>query len=107
MVTDEGNLFHIDFSRMMGDVMKFAGVERETAPFVLTPDFVEVMGGPKSHGFSSFVALSCRAYNIVRKHANLIVSLFLITLETGIPRLDHEKDMLYLKTALQVFFLVK
>jgi phosphatidylinositol kinase/protein kinase (PI-3 family) len=102
MVTEDGNIFHIDFSRMMGDVMKFAGVERETAPFILTPDFVEVMGGVKSCGFQSFVQLSCRAYNIVRRHTNFFITLFSIMLEAGIPRLQHDKDMGYLRTALQI-----
>uniref|UniRef100_A0A7S4L9J6 PI3K/PI4K catalytic domain-containing protein n=1 Tax=Paramoeba aestuarina TaxID=180227 RepID=A0A7S4L9J6_9EUKA len=102
MVTDTGNIFHIDFSRMMGDVMKFAGVERETTPFVLTPDFVEVMGGVKSDGFAQFIKLCCKAYNVVRKHTKLFISLFSIMLETGIPRLQSGKDLRYLRTALQV-----
>ena len=64
--------------------MKFAGVERETAPFVLTPDFVEVMGGGKSEGFKEFVRLCCQAYNVVREHARLFLSLFSIMCEMGL-----------------------
>ena len=103
MLTRSGNLFHIDFSRLMGDVMKFAGVyDRETTPFVLTPEFVEVMGGMKSETFKTFVSLCCKAYNIVRKHGNLLIALYSIMLETGIPRLNREKDLNYLTHALQV-----
>ena len=63
MVTTTGNLFHIDFGHFLGNVkyfkvslpelnsliyvllLLFQGIRREWAPFVLTPDFVHVMGG--------------------------------------------------------------
>ena len=66
MVTTSGNLFHIDFGHFLGNQKKFMvrkkymcmythvkvknhallsqGVNRERAPFVLTPDFEYVMG---------------------------------------------------------------
>ena len=63
MITTSGNLFHIDFGHFLGNIKYFLvkekqyiyyiificlimqGVKREWAPFVLTPDFVYVMGG--------------------------------------------------------------
>lgn len=39
-----GNLFHIDFGHILGNTKRFLGVNRERAPFVLTPDFLYVMG---------------------------------------------------------------
>ena len=61
MVTTSGNLFHIDFGHFLGHVKYFMvskfstiygmvrlskqRVKRERCPFVLTPDFIHVMGG--------------------------------------------------------------
>ena len=74
MVTTSGNLFHIDFGHFLGNIkyimvpnnhfmaltyttrlivlsifflfsLILQGFKREWAPFVLTPDFVWVMGG--------------------------------------------------------------
>ena len=45
MVSTGGNLFHIDFGHFLGRIKSKAGIKRERAPFVLTPDFVYIMGG--------------------------------------------------------------
>jgi phosphatidylinositol-4,5-bisphosphate 3-kinase len=45
MVCKSGHLFHIDFAHFLGNIMRFGVYKREKAPFVLTPDFVQVMGG--------------------------------------------------------------
>lgn len=42
-----GNLFHIDFGHILGNTKHFLGMNREHVPFVLTPDFLYVMGGAK------------------------------------------------------------
>lgn len=44
-----GNLFHIDFGHILGNTKHFLGVNREHVPFVLTPDFLYVMGRAKGH----------------------------------------------------------
>lgn len=45
-----GNLFHIDFGHILGNYKSFMGISKEWVPFVLTPDFLYVMGtsGKKS-----------------------------------------------------------
>ena len=45
MVTTTGNLFHIDFGHFLGNIKTKAGINRDRAPFVLTPDFIYIMGG--------------------------------------------------------------
>lgn len=39
-----GNLFHIDFGHILGNYKSFLGINKERVPFVLTPDFLFVMG---------------------------------------------------------------
>ena len=45
MLVRDGRLFHVDFGHMLGDVKKKFGMAREAAPFSLTPDLAQVIGG--------------------------------------------------------------
>jgi phosphatidylinositol-4,5-bisphosphate 3-kinase len=99
MVTKSGRLFHIDFGHFLGNFKTKFGIKRERAPFVLTPDFAYVMGGKGSPEFKEFVALCCKAYNVVRKHSNLFLNLFSMMLSTGIPELMYLSDIYYLRDA--------
>ena len=62
----------------MGNIMKWKGIKRETAPFVLTPEIAYVMGGEKGRAFGKFTTGCCRAFNILRRKANLFITLFLL-----------------------------
>uniref|UniRef100_A0A3Q3K3Z4 Uncharacterized protein n=1 Tax=Monopterus albus TaxID=43700 RepID=A0A3Q3K3Z4_MONAL len=87
-----GNLFHIDF------------VSKERVPFVLTPDFLYVMGrvkGRNSLNFQRFRNICTQAYLSLRTHSRLLVTLFSLMLPTGIPELSAAEDMRYLREALQ------
>ena len=99
MVTRSGRLFHIDFGHFLGNFKTKFGIKRERAPFVLTPDFAYVLGGKGSAEFREFITLSCKAYNVVRKHANLFLNLFSMMLSTGIPELMRLSDIYYLRDA--------
>ncbi|XP_023812142.1 phosphatidylinositol 4,5-bisphosphate 3-kinase catalytic subunit gamma isoform [Oryzias latipes] len=104
MITDQGNLFHIDFGHILGNRKQFLGMKRERVPFVLTPDFLYVMGRVKSHNslyFQKFVDTCIQAYLLLRPHSQLLVTLFSLMLLTGIPELSTSEDMRYLKEVLQ------
>jgi phosphatidylinositol-4,5-bisphosphate 3-kinase len=99
MCTKNGYFFHIDFGRFLGNSEKFAGVSRDRAPFVFTPEFLFAMGGAESPHYKQFVELSCKAFNVVRKNANVFINLFAMMLQTGIPELRKEDDINYLRDA--------
>ncbi|KAM4609720.1 phosphatidylinositol 4,5-bisphosphate 3-kinase catalytic subunit gamma isoform [Polymixia lowei] len=104
MITDKGNLFHIDFGHILGNRKSFLGVSRERVPFVLTPDFLYVMGrvkGRTSLYFERFRDTCTQAYLSLRPHSRLLVTLFSLMLLTGIPELSTAEDMRYLREALQ------
>ncbi|XP_069564436.1 phosphatidylinositol 4,5-bisphosphate 3-kinase catalytic subunit gamma isoform [Brachyistius frenatus] len=104
MITDQGNLFHIDFGHILGNRKHFLGVSRERVPFVLTPDFLYVMGrvkGRNSLYFQRFTDTCTQAYLSLRSHSRLLVTLFSLMLLTGIPELSAAEDMRYLREALQ------
>lgn len=100
MVTTSGNLFHIDFGHFLGNIKCYMGFKREWAPFVLTPDFVYVMGGEGSEMFELYRRLCCRAFLILRRHADLIFNLFSMMRSTGIPELTCVEDTEYIRMAL-------
>jgi len=100
MMKKSGELFHIDFGHFLGNVKYWKGIKRERAPFVFTPGFLAIMEGQESELFSEFETSCVDAYNVLRKHSNLLVTLFSLMLSCGIPELQTESDMEYLKKAL-------
>ncbi|KAJ8393453.1 hypothetical protein AAFF_G00059260 [Aldrovandia affinis] len=104
MIMEQGNLFHIDFGHILGNTKRFLGVNRERVPFVLTPDFLYVMGrvGKKSSlYFHRFMDTCIKAYLALRCRSRLLVTLFSLMLLTGIPELSCAQDISYLREALQ------
>ncbi|KAL4655409.1 phosphatidylinositol 4,5-bisphosphate 3-kinase catalytic subunit gamma isoform-like [Arapaima gigas] len=104
MITDQGNLFHIDFGHILGNTKRFLGVNRERVPFVLTPDFLYIMGRlnkKSSLYFHRFKNTCIKAYLALRSHTRLLVTLFSLMMLTGIPELSCTQDMRYLREALQ------
>ncbi|ELP86479.1 phosphatidylinositol 3-kinase, putative, partial [Entamoeba invadens IP1] len=100
LLTPTGHLVHIDFGHILGNVEKFKGFKRETAPFVLTKEFVYVMGGKNSDGFKLFVSLCCDTFLILRKNFHGLINLFTMMLSTGLPELRRTDDMEYLLNSL-------
>ena len=66
----------IDFGHFLGNYKEKFGFRRERAPFVFTPQYAAVLGGPKSEMYQRFVEVACNAYNILRKHSTMFINLF-------------------------------
>jgi phosphatidylinositol 3-kinase len=65
----------------------------------LNKEMIDAMGGADSDQYRKFRTLACEAYNILRKSASLLVSLFHLMAGASIPDVqsDPEKAMLKLQ----------
>ena len=81
MLKPSGHFFHIDFGFVFG---------RDPKPlppaFRLTQSMVDGFGGEA--GFGKFKSLCCQAFNLLRRHAGLVVNLLNLTKEGSIPDLS-------------------
>eukprot|EP00658_Telonema_sp_P-2_P008745 TRINITY_DN13302_c0_g1_i2.p1 TRINITY_DN13302_c0_g1~~TRINITY_DN13302_c0_g1_i2.p1 ORF type:complete len:335 (-),score=58.18 TRINITY_DN13302_c0_g1_i2:303-1307(-) len=101
MLRQDGTLFHIDFGHFLGNYKTKFGIKRETAPFIFTNMYAYMMGGPQSPIYAHFVEIACHAYNVIRRHHNMLIVLFLLMLSTGIPELQRVEDIMWLKSVLR------
>lgn len=59
LIDDKGHIIHIDFGFMLSNAPG-KGIQFEKAPFKLTNEFVDVIGGVNSKNFSKFKKLLCK-----------------------------------------------
>ena len=102
MVQRDGHFFHIDFGHFLGNFKKKLGYQREDAPFHFSPACAEALGGVGSEQYKRFEDTSANAYNILRRNANLLMSMMLLMLGTGIPELQKPEDIIYMKNMLNL-----
>jgi len=75
MLDHTGSLLHIDFGYLLARTIKF-----EKAPFKLTEEMIEVMGGEKSKLFKKYVELLVQGFLAIRVHYEKILMLVEMTL---------------------------
>ncbi|CAH8505826.1 unnamed protein product [Schistosoma rodhaini] len=87
LLTADGHLFHIDFSFILGADPK------PMAPEVrLTRAMIDGMGGPNSNQFNEFWKITFTAFLILRRHANLFLTLFSLMSNTGIQSFNGQQN---------------
>uniref|UniRef100_A0A0N4ZYS3 Phosphatidylinositol 4-kinase beta n=1 Tax=Parastrongyloides trichosuri TaxID=131310 RepID=A0A0N4ZYS3_PARTI len=84
LMDEDGHLIHIDFGFILNQSPKNLGFE--TSPFKLTPEIVDLMGGPTSDDFEEYKLLMLRGLIAARKHHDRIISLMnIMTNDCQIP----------------------
>ncbi|GAV50492.1 hypothetical protein ZYGR_0W00180 [Zygosaccharomyces rouxii] len=71
MTDNEGHMVHIDFGFMLSNSPGSVGFE--AAPFKLTYEYVEILGGIQGDAYKKFVRLMQEAFKSLRKYADQIV----------------------------------
>jgi phosphatidylinositol kinase/protein kinase (PI-3 family) len=74
-----GHIIHIDFGFML--CISPGGINFENAPFKLTTEYVELMGGLNSEKFTYFKLLMWKGFMELRKYADSICYLLQIMME--------------------------
>ncbi len=107
MLQETGELLHIDFGHFLGNIKTFAGVKRESAPFVFTKAYNHVIcadnekhDSTKSNNFATFQKLCFKSFQALRTNGNLFMVLLKLMCNSGIPELRTPSDILYLRNTL-------
>uniref|UniRef100_A0A8C1R6R3 phosphatidylinositol-4,5-bisphosphate 3-kinase n=1 Tax=Cyprinus carpio TaxID=7962 RepID=A0A8C1R6R3_CYPCA len=103
MISETGQLFHIDFGHFLGNFKSKFGINRERVPFILTYDFVHVIQEGRTNNsekFERFRECCEQAYKILCRNGTLFVNLFALMKAAGLPELSSSKDIQYLKDSL-------
>lgn len=74
MLDNEGHIMHIDYGFLLG-IAPGGSFSIETAPFKLTAEMVETMGGAESDGFNEYVQLCTRGFLACQQHCDEICDL--------------------------------
>jgi phosphatidylinositol-4,5-bisphosphate 3-kinase len=104
MIQPDGHFFHIDFGHFLGHFKKVMAdhVDRELEVYFskAMAYAVKKSGKTSKAGWQEFVDLCGKAFEILRKHKNMLVYLVLSMLGTGIPELQSKEDVKYLSDKL-------
>jgi hypothetical protein len=79
MIDSYGNLLHIDFGYLLARTVEF-----EKAPFKLTEEIIDVLGGEKSKLFAKYEELCIQGFFAIRKHYRKVLTLLQMTLTAPI-----------------------
>ncbi|KAF8466658.1 kinase-like domain-containing protein [Kalaharituber pfeilii] len=73
LIDNQGHIIHIDFGFMLSNSPGSLGFE--SAPFKLTQEYVDVIGGQNSERFQQFRALCKQSFQALRKRADDLIDL--------------------------------
>ena len=99
MIDNKGRLFHIDFGYILGKDPKPA-----PPPIKLCQEMVEVMGGKGSSRYEEFKQKCVNAYWVLRENARVIVNMFYLMIDSGIPELNEIENLYKLHDKYLIYF---
>ena len=102
MMKRDGSLFHIDFGHFLGHFKKKFGFDREKGPFVFTAQYSHVLGGRKAKAHLEFEQTLCKFFAVMRNHCDLLISLLVLSLPSGLPELQTEDDIAWVRDRLSL-----
>lgn len=70
---NEGHIVHIDYGFMLSNSPGSLGFEM--APFKLSQEYIDILGGPQSEVFYEFRSLMKDAFAALRKHSERVITL--------------------------------
>ncbi len=91
-----------DFGHILGHFKYKLGIKRERAVFVFTPQMAHVLGGTDGAAFKDFLAYARAAYSVLRRHGNLLLTLFSLMLSCGLPELRTGREIEWMRRALKL-----
>ena len=105
MLTEKGQLFHIDYGHFLGNFKSVAGINRERSAFVLTEEMAYVMKKSdndehQSEEFKSYVKYCGQAYNLIRRVGRRFIYLFQLMIGAGMPELTSRQSIEYMREKL-------
>jgi len=80
LIGNEGHIVHIDFGFMISNSP--GGLNFETSPFKLPPEYIEFMGGVSGPMFQYFRACIGAGFTEIRKHSDKILELVDMLIQT-------------------------
>ncbi|KXN66589.1 kinase-like protein, partial [Conidiobolus coronatus NRRL 28638] len=84
LVDKEGHIIHIDFGFMLSNSPGSVGFEM--APFKMTQEYLDILGGINSTKYKQFVKLMKAGFKALRKHAeNLIILVEIMQKDSQLP----------------------
>ncbi|KAJ8087995.1 phosphatidylinositol-4- kinase [Marasmius tenuissimus] len=89
MIDGEGHIVHIDFGFLF-DIDKSTGVKFEPSSFKLNREMIELMGGRYSQGYHLFQQLTIKAFLAIRPHADQLVDMVQLMLDSSLPSFKGE-----------------
>mmetsp|Transcript_34 Transcript_34/g.75 ORF Transcript_34/g.75 Transcript_34/m.75 type:complete len:726 (-) Transcript_34:75-2252(-) len=72
MIDKDGHIIHIDFGFILGIVPGVTNIKFETAPFKMTKDYVDILGGPNSPEFELFENTFVQGYFAIQRNLDEI-----------------------------------
>ncbi|ESK94184.1 phosphatidylinositol 4-kinase [Moniliophthora roreri MCA 2997] len=92
MIDGEGHIVHIDFGFLFDIDESYLryGVKFEPSSFKLNREMVELMGGRYSQGYHLFQHLTVKAFLAIRPHAEQLVAMVQLMLDSSLPSFKGE-----------------